>query len=58
VGEVLKEEGFAPLPRRLDEERPHAADPTSRPSPTSASSPRPAHLSRQPAAGCSSSSRI
>jgi transposase-like protein len=28
VGEVLKAEGFAPLPRRLDEERPHAPRPT------------------------------
>jgi transposase-like protein len=31
VGEVLKAEGFAPLPRRLDEERPHAARPTREP---------------------------
>ena len=28
VGEVLKAEGFAPLPRRLDEERPYAPRPT------------------------------
>ena len=28
VGEVLKEEGFAPLPRRLDEERPGRPRPT------------------------------
>jgi hypothetical protein len=28
VGEVLKADGFARLPRRLDEERPHAARPT------------------------------
>ncbi|MCU1490110.1 MAG: hypothetical protein JWM85_1515 [Acidimicrobiaceae bacterium] len=28
VGEILKEEGFAPLPRRLDEERPVAIGPT------------------------------
>ena len=28
VGEVLKAEGFARLPRRLDEERPHAVRPT------------------------------
>src|SRR5438445_12420548 len=28
VREVLKQEGFAPLPRRLDVERPHAPRPT------------------------------
>ena len=28
VGEVLKAEGFAPLPRRLDEERPQRPRPT------------------------------
>ena len=31
VREVLKEEGFAPLPRRLDEERPHYPRPTIEP---------------------------
>ena len=31
VREVLKEEGFAPLPRRLDEERPHYPRPTVEP---------------------------
>lgn len=31
VGEILKEEGFAPLPRRLDEERPSAPRPTVEP---------------------------
>lgn len=31
VGEVLKEEGFAPLPRRLDEERPERPRPTVEP---------------------------
>jgi hypothetical protein len=31
VGEVLKEEGFAPLPRRLDEERPARPRPTVEP---------------------------
>jgi len=31
VGEVLKEEGFAPLPRRLDEERPDGARPSIEP---------------------------
>jgi len=31
VGEVLKEEGFAPLPRRLDEERPDYPRPTVEP---------------------------
>jgi hypothetical protein len=31
VGELLKEEGFAPLPRRLDEERPHYPSPTIEP---------------------------
>ena len=31
VGEVLKEEGFAPLPRRLDEERPEYPRPTIEP---------------------------
>jgi len=31
VREVLKEEGFAPLPRRLDEERPYRLGPTAEP---------------------------
>ena len=31
VREVLKADGFAPLPRRLDEERPHAPGPTVEP---------------------------
>ncbi len=31
VREVLREEGFAPLPRRLDEERPHQPRPTVEP---------------------------
>jgi hypothetical protein len=31
VGEVLKQEGFAPLPRRLDEERPNRPRPTIEP---------------------------
>jgi hypothetical protein len=31
VREVLKEEGFAPLPRRLDSERPHIPRPTQEP---------------------------
>ncbi len=31
VREVLREEGFAPLPRRLDDERPAAARPTVEP---------------------------
>lgn len=31
VREVLKAEGFAPLPRRLDEERPHSPGPTVEP---------------------------
>jgi len=31
VREVLKEEGFAPLPRRLDEERPQSPRPTTEP---------------------------
>jgi transposase len=31
VGEVLKAEGFAPLPRRLDQERPHRPRPTIEP---------------------------
>ena len=31
VGEVLKQEGFAPLPRRLDEERPTRVGPTREP---------------------------
>jgi hypothetical protein len=31
VGEVLKEDGFAPLPRRLDEERPRYPHPTIEP---------------------------
>jgi hypothetical protein len=31
VREVLREEGFAPLPRRLDEERPYRLGPTAEP---------------------------
>jgi transposase len=31
VGEILKEEGFAPLPRRLDQERPQRPHPTIEP---------------------------
>ena len=36
VREVLKQEGFAPLPRRLDDERPQAPVPPLKPLPTSA----------------------
>src|SRR6266516_638153 len=36
VREVLKQEGFAPLPRRLDVERPRVPVPPSKPLPTSA----------------------
>src|SRR5664280_2723374 len=36
VREILKQEGFAPLPRRLDDERPEALLPPSKPLPTSA----------------------
>jgi hypothetical protein len=55
VREVLAEEGFAPLPRRLDEERPIRVAPTRRPSPMSRTSSSPGVSSPRGWEGCSCS---
>ena len=58
VREVLAEEGFAPLPRRRDEERPRACAPVPRPSPMSTTSCCLRGSSPPDWEGCSCSSTI
>ena len=58
VREVLAEEGFAPLPRRLDEERPIRVGPMPRRSPMSMTSPSRPASSPPGSAACSCSCPI